>query len=448
MASTDKDGRPSKQGVAEQSESTLQLWARIEQAGSIENHIRQELATRGLAVTRKPTEGMNKAELERYKKALKAEAAEKRKLAKEAWQAYRATHFVHLGEGVFWNDLIDFDKWDLDDAENRAAENELPRLDKPIQLSKALGIELGQLRQLVYHRDAARKLNYRRFTIPKRDGSARAIWAPLPRLKAAQRWVLREILEHLPVHGAAHAFLIRRSIASNAAVHSNAKMLLELDLKDFFPTVSYRRVKGIFRKAGYREQLSSLLALLCTEAPREVVEHDGKRYFVALGARCLPQGAPTSPALTNVICMRLDRRLAGLASKLGWRYTRYADDLTFSLPIKHKGKPQLGKLLGSVMRIVRDEGFQPHPKKTHVSRKGDRQKVTGLIINAPKGPRCERKLKRMLRSAVHNLEHGAELRPGESLNTLIGYAAYVAMTEPELGKAYLARLEALRERFS
>src|SRR5206468_5794825 len=125
----------------------------------------------------------------------------RKKLHKEAWLAYKATHIVHLGEGVHWNDAAVKDKWDLAHAEERAAENELPPLDSPAQLAEALGLSVGQLRWLAYHRDAATRIHYRRFVIPKRGGGERAIWAPLPKLKAAQRWILHHIVEKLPVHG-------------------------------------------------------------------------------------------------------------------------------------------------------------------------------------------------------------------------------------------------------
>src|SRR5262249_27997020 len=227
----------------------------------------------------------------------------------------------------------------------------------------------------------------RRFPIPKRNGFERAIWAPLPTLKAAQQWILRNIVEKLPVHGAVHGFLPGRSILTNAAGHGNARIVVHMDIKDFFPTVTLPRVRGIFRKAGYREQIATLLALICTEAPREVVQHDGKEFYVALGPRCLPQGAPTSPGLTNTLCLRMDQRLAGIATKLGWRYTRYADDLTFSLPADHEGPPRTGALLGLVKRIVEKEGFALHPEKTRVARSGGRQKVTGLVVNGVNPPR-------------------------------------------------------------
>ncbi|HZT79780.1 MAG TPA: reverse transcriptase family protein, partial [Gemmataceae bacterium] len=180
----------------------------------------------------------------------------------------------------------------------------------------------------------------------------------------------------------------------------------------------------------------------CTESPREVVRHDGKDYYVALGPRCLPQGAPTSPGLTNTLCLRLDQRLSGLAKKFGWRYTRYADDLTFSLPAGHKGKPRLGALLGLVRRIVEGEGFRIHPDKTRVARAGGRQTVTGLVVNGTLPPRVPRKVRRQLRAAVHNLKNGKPPRDGETPAALEGYAAYVHMTDERLG---MRLLEAVRQ---
>ncbi|WP_434422258.1 reverse transcriptase family protein [Nannocystis pusilla] len=419
----------------------LETWRAVESAGGRDKYIEAQLKEKGYLVERKPTDSMSKAELERYKKSLKEEAAEKRRLAKEAWLAYKASHLVHLGEGVFWNDQLDHDKWDLPGAEERQAENELPKLDKPKELAEALGVSIAELRRLAYHRDAATKLNYYRFEIPKRDGSKRAIWAPHRTLKAAQRWILREVVERLPVHGAAHGFLHGRSTATNAAVHRDSQILLKVDLKDFFPTVTLPRVKGVFRKAGYREQIATLLALLCTEAPRHVADVEGTTYYLSLGPRCLPQGAPTSPAITNTLCLRLDRRLQGLAKKLGWRYTRYADDLTFSLPSDHKGKPRVGGLLGGISIIAAAEGFTVHPDKTRVHRSGGRQQVTGLVVNGKQGPRVTREFKREVRAAVHNLAHGKPLKDGETLSSLAGRIAYIYMTDKKLGKQLLAALD-------
>jgi hypothetical protein len=420
----------------------IALWRNIVQAGGRQAYIAGQLEQRGFLVARRETDGMSDRELAQYKQSLKAEAEERRKLKREAWQAYRANHLVHLGEGVYWQDEARKDKWDLPHAEERAAENELPALDSPQQLAEALSLTISQLRWLVYHREAATRIHYHRFTIPKKDGTERPIWAPCKKLKAVQRWVLRNIVEKLVVHGAAHGFTAGCSVLSNARRHTAARLVVKLDIRGFFPTVTLPRVRGIFRRAGYREQIATLLALLCTEAPREIVEQDGKTYYIALGPRCLPQGAPTSPALTNVLCLRLDQRLTGLAHKLGWRYTRYADDMTFSLPEGHAGAPRLGTLLGIVKRIVEAEGFQLHPAKTHVARASSRQQVTGLVVNGDGKPRVSRQLRRELRAAVHRLQHGKPLKEGETLARLTGYAAYLHMSDPQRGAELLAALHA------
>lgn len=417
------------------------LWRLIEQAGGVRGYIDAQLKERGYFVERRDADAMSDREKDQYKKQLKQESEERRKLRKEAWVAFKANHIVHLGEGVFWSDEVKPDKWDTPNSEERAAENELPALDTPQQLAEALGVTIPQLRGMTYHRDAATSLHYARFTIPKRDGTERPIWAPKKRLKAAQRWVLQHIAERLPVHGSAHGFLAGRSILSNAQAHANSRIILKMDVKEFFPTVTWRRVKGVFRRAGYRDRIATLLALLCTEAPREVVEFEGKTYYVSLGPRCLPQGAPTSPALTNALCLRLDRRLAGFAAQYGWRYTRYADDLTFSLPAGQAGPPNLGKVMGTVRRIVAAEGFEIKDDKTRVHRPGGRQGVTGLVVNGDGPPRVPRTLRRQMRAAVHNLKAGKPLKDGDTVARLRGYAAYVYMTDPKLGKQLLADLD-------
>ena len=415
----------------------ISLWRSIQQAGSSEAYILAQLQEHGFLVARRETDGMSDREKEDYKKSLRAEAEEKKRLRREVWQAYRATHVVFLGDGIYWSDEATKDKWDVAHAEERAAENELPALDSPGQLAEALGLSIPQLRWLAFHREAATRIHYYRFTIPKRSGGERPIWAPMARLKLAQRWILRNIVERLPIHGSAHGFVPARSILTNAQVHTNSETVVRIDLKSFFPTVTLRRVRGVFRKAGYREQIATLLALLCTEAPREVVEHEGKSFFVALGPRCLPQGAPTSPGITNALCLRLDQRLTGLANKLSWRYSRYADDLTFSLAADAATPPKLGGLMGGVKRIVEAEGFTIHPDKTVIARSGSRQQVTGLVVNGEQGPRVPRKLRRQLRAALHNRQRGLEPHDGESDATLSGQAAFVYMTDPKLGSKLL-----------
>jgi hypothetical protein len=302
---------------------------------------------------------------------------------------------------------------------------------------------VSRLRWLVFHREVDSGTHYHRWQIPKRTGGFRLISAPKPDLKRAQTWIARRVSEHLPVHGAAHAFLTGRSTVTNARVHAGARVVVKFDLADFYPTVTFPRVKGIFRKAGYREQVATILALLCTESPREQMVLRGRPYFVATGPRSLPQGAPTSPSLANTVCLKLDGRLTGLAHKLGARYTRYADDLTFSF---HGETASVGLLLRAVTGIVEDEGFAVHTRKTRVMRSGGRQKITGLIVNAPNREvpvaRVPRKKVRELRAAIKNRELGREGR-GETLEQLRGWAAYVYMTDEKRGRQLLDRLNRL-----
>lgn len=450
-----------------------QLWQDIEQAGGRYQYVQQQLVQQGFMVDRQPVDNMSPKERERYKKRLKKEAAEQKKLKKAAWEAYKAHHIVYLGRHVYWSDDTSADKWDVKDANNRLLENKLPLITKPNELAAALNLSMPQLKGLCYQADVTTNIPYTHFTINKRNGSARHIWAPIPRLKFVQRWILDKILNNLTTHGAAHGFVRDKSIVTNAAVHSDSKILIKLDIKEFFPSVNWRRVKGVFRYAGYHEQIATLLALLCTESPRQIVEQNGATYYVALADRALPQGAPTSPALTNIICLNLDRRLTGLADKLGLRYSRYADDLTFSLPVndaaqEHKATKKskvvnkientsteqantehnhlIGQLLGSVHKILREEGFTLNNDKTRVIRTGNQQSVTGMVVNGDGAPRVPRQIKRRLRAAIHNLEKGGALRADETFDTLAGFAAWIASAEPELGHQYLDNIDSIRQR--
>lgn len=420
-----------------------QLWAEIEKAGSISKYVSNTLREKGFMVERRDTDNLSKRELNRYKKELKQEALEKSELKKQAWLAYRANHIVHLGDGIYWSDDNSEDKWDLDNATSRLVENQLPQTTQVKQLCESLELTVSQLRWFCYQRNASTHSHYTRFEIPKRSGAMREIWAPRPKLKKAQRWVNQEIASRLLVHGSAHGFLAGRSIATNAAPHTDSQVIVKLDVENFFPSISWRRVKGVFRKAGYNEQIATLLALLCTESPRKAIAHEGQDYFIALGDRCLPQGAPTSPALTNALCLKMDRRLAGIAKKYGWRYSRYADDLSFSYPKSGKKQPEISHLLGSVQRVMGEEGFNLKHEKTRVIRQGAVHSITGLVVNDKETPRVSRQLKRQMRAAIYNLKQGKPLPEGESLARLRGYAAFITMTDRALGSQMLTDLAEL-----
>ncbi len=343
----------------------------------------------------------------------------------------------HLGDETFFCDELDVDRLDPPELRARRERAGLPHIESPAQLAEALNIEIAELRFLSYFRKHARYVHYRRFEIPKSSGEPRAIWAPLPRLAAAQKWIAENIASKLLGHPAAHGFKKQRSILSSAQNHVGSRIIICFDLRDFFPSVTFRRVKGLLRHAGYPEQVATCVSALCTEAPREKVTLGGDEYFLAVGTRALPQGAPSSPALSNAVCRSLDNRLSILAARGRWRYTRYADDLTFSYPLARDEDPGVGAIMAAVRHIIADEGFEVNETKTRVLRTGSRQAVTGLIVNGPAAPRVPRSVRRMLRAATHNAGKGRPLKPGETLETLMGYAAFVYMTDSKAGAGYL-----------
>ncbi len=428
-------------------EAPVARWADIKEAGGVQPWVLAELRRRDLLDEGVDTSRLSKTERKRYKARREEERRVRKLLKAHGWAEYKKNHLVHVGVGFWHHDTADVDKYDIAEIEARREQNDLPPIKDQHALGEALGLTISQLRWLCFHREVDTGTHYRRWHIPKRTGGQRLISAPKPILMGAQKWIALNISERLPVHGAAHGFVRGRSTKTNAEAHAGGKTIIKFDLSDFYPTITTGRVKGLFRKAGYGEQTALLLALLCTESPREEMMLRGRKHFVATGDRSLPQGAPTSPSITNALCLRLDARLAGLARTLGLTYTRYADDLTFS---SDKDKAPVGRLSKAVARICTDEGFRVHPYKTRVMRSGRRQKVTGLVVNAlekssPDGAptaRVPRKLVRELRAAIHNRENGRPGR-GESLDVLRGWAAYVYMCDPKKGQSFLDRLSAL-----
>ncbi|MDG6107369.1 RNA-directed DNA polymerase [Dactylosporangium aurantiacum] len=208
----------------------------------------------------------------------------------------------------------------------------------------------------------------------------RLIEAPKSRLKALQRRVLDELLGPLPVHPFAHGFVPGRSVHTFAAPHAGQVTVVRIDLRGYFSSVTAGRVYGLWRTAGYPEPVAHALTALCTTAtPHAVsrrVEHRTPH---------LPQGAPTSPALANLVTFRLDRRLAGLAARFGATYSRYADDLAFSGPLR-----QPARLVAAVTAVAAEEGFRVNPAKTRVRGRGDQQRLAGLVVNdRPAVPRAD-----------------------------------------------------------
>jgi RNA-directed DNA polymerase len=316
-------------------------------------------------------------------------------------------------------------------------------------LATAMGISIGQLRFLAFSRRIATISHYVRFQIPKKTGGFRAISAPLPRLKQAQQWILDNILEGVVLHPTAHGFRRGRSIVTNAEPHVGALVVINLDLQNFFPSISYSRIKGIFRSLGYSEAIATILGLICTEPDVTEIELDGRSYYIAQDLRHLPQGAPTSPALTNLLCRRLDRRLDGMAKSRGFIYTRYADDLTFSTTDGEKLR-DIGNILKGTHGIVTHEGLTIHPDKTRVLRQSQQQEVTGIVVNQKLN--VDRATLRRFRATLYQIEKdglaGKQWGQGaDLLQSIAGFANYVAMVDPIKGREFLASVQRIQKKY-
>ncbi|MFZ0387185.1 MAG: reverse transcriptase family protein [Solirubrobacteraceae bacterium] len=329
-------------------------------------------------------------------------------------------------------------------------------------LAERLELSLGQLAWLADVRGLERTVsdeslrNYRYRSLPRSAGPPRVIEAPKARLKEIQRWVLREILDHVPVHRGAYGFTRGRSVISHARVHTGRPVLLALDLRDFFASISAGRVYATFRTIGYAPPIAHVLTGLCTNVvPQTVWEvvsrtvgadarRDGSRFRLGrrLSTPHLPQGAPTSPALANLAAFGLDRRLAGLARALELSYSRYADDLTFSGSDRlRRGRRGIEAL---VAEIARDEGFAINLDKTALHTRGSRQTVCGIVVNEhPNVPRIEYdRLRALLHNAARDGPQGQNRGAVSDFEAHVrGRIAWVSALHPAHGEKLRAMFE-------
>jgi RNA-directed DNA polymerase len=273
-------------------------------------------------------------------------------------------------------------------APTRMARSQWPVPEIPTvgDLAAWLGLEVPQLEWLADRRGLERVVaseqlrNYRYRWEPKARGF-RLLEIPKARLKALQRKVLHGILDAIPAHPAAHGFVEGRSPRTFAAEHAGKAIVLRIDLQDFFATVRAGKVFGVFRTAGYPDEVARLLAALCVNrAPLRLLvgaPFETRRRF---GDKHLPQGAPTSPALANLCARGLDVRLAAAAAAVGATYSRYADDLAFSGDEAFARRSRSFTALAS--GIALDEGFWVNFHKLRAMRRSVRQRIAGIVVNA------------------------------------------------------------------
>lgn len=301
----------------------------------------------------------------------------------------------------------------------------LPIIFEPEHLSELFGRSQFFTNGVVRSSDAY----YRRFELKKRSGGTRPIDVPYPSLLECQYWIYKNILSNVKFSYCAHGFARKKSIVTNAKIHVGQNELLKLDLKDFFPSISKHRVIAMFHRLGYPPNVAHYLGSFCC------LEDS------------LPQGAPTSPAISNIIAEMLDKRLFALAKKFDFRYTRYADDLAFS------GESIPVKFIDYVRSIIEDEGFQVNNDKVRLYKGSGKRILTGVSISTGelKAPKSYKK--KLFLELYYVKEYGLASHMAKKkikipyyLNSLIGKLHYVLSIEPNNEKAiyYLNHLKELQ----
>lgn len=290
-----------------------------------------------------------------------------------------------------------------------------PRFEKEavIWCAALLGVEVNRLEEILNNVSG----HYQEFWMRKRSGGYRMISAPDKDLQAIQSTIYSRILSSVTiVHPAAVGFRCGRSVVDNATPHLGKRYVLKMDIHDFFGSIRSPRVRQTFKKIGYPENVSKVLGALCCLH------------------RHLPQGAPTSPALSNIVGYEMDRKLAALAAEYGVTYTRYADDLTFSGDVFPKEQ-----IIPQVKRIIRDEKFEPNHKKTHFMNQSSRKIITGVSVASGVKLTIPKSKKREIRKNVYFIltkglaEHQRRIGSHDPayLKRLIGMLCYWRAIEPD-----------------
>lgn len=377
-----------------------------------------------------------KESIERRKEKKRLKELEKKEKS-NAWKKIKEENIVYIGKG--YSKALFLKETNVENLEKL----NLPVIKDDKELAEFLNIEYKQLRYLTYHRDVVKFDNYVRYTVPKKKGGVRNIAAPKKILKNVQRTILDKILSKIEINQCAHGFIQGKSVVSGAQVHNvkKAELLINMDLENFFPTITFERVRGMFEKFGYSGYVSSLLAMICTYCERMEMEIKGEKLYVKTSDRILPQGSPCSPMITNIICNKLDKRLNGLANKYDFVYSRYADDMSFSFPKGNiilessendksdkNNDLNIGKILGIISKIIGEEGFNINNEKTKFLRENNRQAITGIVINNDEIG-VPKKWVKNLRAAVHNAsklkECGSNI-PDNVKNEIKGMASWLS----------------------
>ena len=356
---------------------------------------------------------------------------------------------------------------DLDVLYKAAAQaRQFKRLHAPLPILLTLGhlacrtrVSFQHLR-MIAARDTGQP-PYRTFRISKRSGGTRVISVPGPQLKRVQTWLAQHILNEVKPHPASHAFAPGSSISACAQEHAGARWLIKMDIADFFGSITEIQVFRVFNSLGYNKLLSFELARLCTILPVASAKHSMKAWQVRKSSGGisyyrerlmgrLPQGAPTSPMLANLVMRDIDSELLDLATSARLTYTRYSDDITFST----KGdftKQHAMDVVRNVSKILKRNGLFPNRSKTAIVHPGARRVVLGLLVDRDQ-PRLSRIFRDRLRQHLYYLEERGiaahmEARGFDSAGGLYrhlrGMIDYAKMVDPAYALKQKERLLAL-----
>lgn len=307
-----------------------------------------------------------------------------------------------------------------------------------------LGMEFQELQSIINSRNH----QYSYYLIKKKKEGYRRIIAPHSRIKLLQKWIHVNILNKVELNSFATGFIKEKSILDNAKIHENKNVILNLDLSNFFETINERRVFGIFKSLGYAPNLSVEFAKICTASISDYrfkqLSEEEQEYFKdlhSLKESILIQGAPTSPGISNIICRRLDRRLSILANKFGVNYSRYADDITISGDIDRLPK------ISIVKKIIEDEGFIINWNKVGKYKTGQKQMVTGLLID--KKVRIPKRFKKEIYRHLYFckkygvLSHFQRISPNKGYRKewILGKILFVHSIEPDEAKKMMKLVE-------
>lgn len=302
-------------------------------------------------------------------------------------------------------------------------------------LAKITSVEYGVLRNTVERRRES--ANYRIFAVKKRSGGRRHIHAVTGDLFKVQQFINLELLQKIRPHPASFAFHAEGGIKKCASVHCEARWLFQYDLENFFHKLNESDAYRVFMNAGYRPLLAFEMARLCTTTrlPEHLKHHlqqnssKSYKFYVerngAIGV--LPQGAPTSPMLSNLAAFELDEKMTAFADMHGFAYTRYADDLTFSAGVDLPERMSIGEINRSIVGIIRKCGFRENEKKTRFAGPGAKKVVLGLLVDGS-APRLSKETYKRIDRHLHAAQkYGlVAVAAHEKFDSAIGFYNHLA----------------------